>query len=229
MTALQRRHLRGEDGFTLVELLIAMIVLTVGILALVAAYTSGYVALNRATRISSAQLIADSQMERFRALSYTNIWLNTTCGTNCTEDSTYKGDSVYSSAAAVTGCTTTDSSCLPTQTKTGPDNRSYRLDTYIEYSCLSGTLSTSPTLTCGTTAPAPVSSSRSWCAALAAPAPGRRHDHGARAVGVHLPHRAVSSAPRIPRSGESLHQGNIAANPPFWGRRRRQADRQWER
>ncbi len=156
MTALQRRHLRGEDGFTLVELLIAMIVLTVGILALVAAYTSGYVALNRATRISSAQLIADSQMERFRALSYTNIWLNTTCGTNCTEDSTYKGDSVYSSAAAVTGCTTTDSSCLPTQTKTGPDNRSYRLDTYVEYSCLSGTLSTSPTLTCGTTAPAPV-------------------------------------------------------------------------
>ena len=48
VTTLRRRlHPRREEGFTLVELLIAMIVLTVGILALVAAYTSGYVALNR--------------------------------------------------------------------------------------------------------------------------------------------------------------------------------------
>ena len=148
--------MRREDGFTLVELLIAMIVLTVGILALVAAYTSGYVALNRATRVSSAQVIADSQMERFRALSYSNIALNTTCGTNCAEDSTYQGDSVYSGTAAVTGCATTDSACLPTQTKTGPDGSSYRLDTYVEYSCLSGTLSTSPSLTCGTNQPTPV-------------------------------------------------------------------------
>jgi prepilin-type N-terminal cleavage/methylation domain-containing protein len=156
VTGLLRRRARGEDGFTLVELLIAMIVLTVGILALVAAYTSGYVALNRATRVSSAEVIADAQMERFRALNYSNIWLNTTCGANCAEDSTYQGDPVFSSAAAVTGCTTTDSSCLPTQTKTGPDGRSYRLDTYIEYSCLSGTLSTSPSLTCGTSQPAPL-------------------------------------------------------------------------
>lgn len=55
-----RRRLRREEGFTLVELLIAMIVLTIGILALVAAYTSGYVALNRATRVSSVEVLADS-------------------------------------------------------------------------------------------------------------------------------------------------------------------------
>jgi type IV pilus modification protein PilV len=157
VTALRRRlDARREEGFTLVELLIAMIVLTVGILALVAAYTSGYVALNRATRVSSAEVLADSQMERFRALSYSNIQLNTTCGASCAEDSTYTGDTAYSSTAAVTGCSTTDVSCLPTQTKTGPDGKSYRLDTFIEYSCVSGTLSTSPTLTCGATAPSPV-------------------------------------------------------------------------
>lgn len=157
MTALRRRlDARREEGFTLVELLIAMIVLTVGILALVAAYTSGYVALNRATRVSSAGVLADSQMERFRALSYSNIQLNTTtCGANCA-DSTYTSDSAYSATAAVTGCSTTDVSCLPTQTKTGPDGASYRLDTFIEYSCVSGTLSTSPSLTCGATAPSPV-------------------------------------------------------------------------
>ncbi len=38
---------------------------------------------------------------------------------------------------------------------TGPDNKSYRLDTYINYSCVSGTLVVSP-LSCGSTSPAPV-------------------------------------------------------------------------
>ena len=139
---------------TLVELLIAMMVLTVGILALVAAYSSGYVALNRATRVSSATLVANAQMERFRALQYSAIQLNTTCGASCAEDATFTGDSAYSSTTQVTGCATTDSTCLPTQTKTGPDGKSYRLDTYIEYSCVSGTYA-SPT-SCGSGNPYPV-------------------------------------------------------------------------
>jgi len=148
--------MRSEEGFTLIELLIAMVVLTIGILALIAAYSSGYVALNRATRVSSARLIADQQMERFRAVQYSAVQLNTTCGASCTEDATFTGDPAYSSAAQVTGCTTTDSTCLPTQTKTGPDGKSYRLDTYITYNCWSGTLSTSPSVTCGTGNPSPV-------------------------------------------------------------------------
>lgn len=149
--------MRSEEGQTLVELLIAMVVLTVGILALVAAYSSGYAALNRATRVSSATLVADAQMERFRALQYSAIQLNTSCGTNCTEDSTFTGDSAYNSTAQVTGCSSsTETTCLPTQTKTGPDSRSYRLDTYIEYSCVSGTLTTSPSASCGAGNPPPV-------------------------------------------------------------------------
>jgi prepilin-type N-terminal cleavage/methylation domain-containing protein len=147
---------RREEGFTLIELLMAMVVLSVGVLALVAAYSSGYVALNRATRVSSATLLADSQMERFRAVQYNAIQLNTSCGASCTEDATYTADSAYSSAAQVTGCTTTDATCLPTQTLTGPDGKSYRLDTYIAYTCVSGTLSTSPSLTCGSGNPYPV-------------------------------------------------------------------------
>jgi prepilin-type N-terminal cleavage/methylation domain-containing protein len=157
MTALvRRRRLRHEEGFTLIELLMAMIVLTIGILALVAAYSSGYVALNRATRVSSATLVADSQMERFRALTYGNIALDTTCGASCNVDATYTGDSAYSAAAQVPGCTTTDATCLPTQTKTGPDGKSYRLDTYVEYTCISGTLTTSPSPDCGSANPYPV-------------------------------------------------------------------------
>jgi prepilin-type N-terminal cleavage/methylation domain-containing protein len=152
----RRLRLRREDGFTLVELVIAMVVLSIAILALVAAYTSGFTALSRATRVSSARLVADSQMERFRAIQYSAVKLNTTCGASCTEDGTYTADTAYSSTAQVTGCTTTDATCLPTQTKTGPDGQSYRLDTYIAYTCWSGTLSTSPSVSCGSGNPAPV-------------------------------------------------------------------------
>jgi len=148
-------RVRGEEGQTLVELLIAMMVLTVGILALVAAYSSGYFALNRATRVSSATMVADAQMERFRALQFSAIKLNTGCGTTCTEDSTFTTDTAYNSATQVTGCSsTTESTCLPTQTKTGADGKSYRLDTYIEYACVSGTYA-SPT-DCGSGNPYPV-------------------------------------------------------------------------
>ena len=52
-----RLRLRREDGFTLVELVIAMVVLSIAILALIAAYTSGFMTLNRATRVSSARLV----------------------------------------------------------------------------------------------------------------------------------------------------------------------------
>ena len=140
----------------LVELLIALMVLTVGILALVGAYSAGYAAINRATSTSSASVLADSQMERFRALNYDGIKLNTSCGSSCAQDSTYTSDAAYSSTAQVTGCTTTDASCLSTQTKTGPDGKSYRVDTFIAYSCPSGTLATSPSLTCGSGQPLPV-------------------------------------------------------------------------
>ena len=154
---LRSPRLRREEGFTLVELLMAMVVLTIGILALIAAYSSGYLALNRATRVSSARLVADQQMERFRAIQYSAVQLNTSCGPTCAEDATYTGDPAYSSTAQVTGCSSaTTSTCLPTQTKLGADGKSYRLDTYIAYNCWSGTLSTSPSVTCGTGNPAPV-------------------------------------------------------------------------
>lgn len=146
-------RMRGEEGFTLIELTIVMALLTIGILSLVAAYSSGYVAMKHATRVSSAQQLADSQMERYRALSYTSIALNTTCGAACAQDATYTADTAYSSTAQVTGCATQDQTCLPTQTKTGPDGNSYRVDTFITWSCLSGSYSAG---SCGSGNPIPL-------------------------------------------------------------------------
>src|SRR5437764_242733 len=71
-----RARLRSERGFGLIELLMAMVMLNVGILAVVAAFSSGMFALKRASRLSTASALADSQMELFRATTYSAIALD---------------------------------------------------------------------------------------------------------------------------------------------------------
>jgi Tfp pilus assembly protein PilV len=65
--------LRGEEGVGLIELLIAILVLNVGIFATLAAFTSGALALRRASHVSTAAAIADQEMEKLRNSSYTTI------------------------------------------------------------------------------------------------------------------------------------------------------------
>ena len=114
-----------------------MTVLSVGILAVVAGFSSGYIAINRATRVSSGSVLADKQMERFRALTYQWICLSST-----SSESTYVASAP--SGTAVPTCSTTDAALTPIQDPvTGPDSRSYRIDTYIVWSCpIGGTLNT---------------------------------------------------------------------------------------
>jgi Tfp pilus assembly protein PilV len=61
---------RDEDGIGLVEMLIALLVLNIGIFATLAAFTSGALALRRASHTSTAAAIADKQMEAYRDSSY---------------------------------------------------------------------------------------------------------------------------------------------------------------
>ena len=83
-----KRRIREEAGFGLIELLIAMVMLNVGILALVAAFNSGIVALSRSSQVSTAAAIADQKMELYRGLTYDCIYI-TAAGTsaNWTGDS----------------------------------------------------------------------------------------------------------------------------------------------
>jgi Tfp pilus assembly protein PilE len=85
------KSLRSEEGFGLIELLISMMMLNIGILAIVAAFNSSMFALNRASRISTASALADSQMELYRALTYSAIALDSTALGSV--DNTYKCDS----------------------------------------------------------------------------------------------------------------------------------------
>ena len=139
-----RRLAASEGGFGLIELLIAMTVMVIGITAIVAGISSGMVALNRASHASTAATLADIQMEGYRRVKYTDASLAPTCsaGTSASTD------------------------CFAGTTKTGPDGRSYRIDTAVRFDCavgtLGGTVPNSATCTAGARGPhGPRSSSRS--------------------------------------------------------------------
>jgi type II secretory pathway pseudopilin PulG len=144
MRSLWSRVRAREDGIGLVELIIAMAILTVGLLAILATFSSGMTALARSSRTANASTLADSQMQLYRALTYCAIRLR---------NASVPGAAPYTNApdydAAATKVTdTTPGSCgattLPcpappgtlkeceaTRTVTGPDGRPYRVDTYI--------------------------------------------------------------------------------------------------
>lgn len=129
-----RARLRSEDGFGLIELLIAMVVLNVGLLALVASFNSGIVTLQRASRITTAAVLADQQMELYRAISWANVRLETAAASTADAEITpYRGDASrqYPTAQVTGTCSPLVPECTPRQTVTGADNRSYRIDTYI--------------------------------------------------------------------------------------------------
>ena len=139
------RRLRKNEGFGLLELLMAMTVLNVGILAIVAAFNSGALALSRASKASTATAVADQQMELFRGLKYTNIEQTTSGWNSATSDATWTADSTYQTymnpptwpralIPTVSNCPNGNTnSCNPEFTLTGPDGGSYRVDTYMYY------------------------------------------------------------------------------------------------
>jgi type II secretory pathway pseudopilin PulG len=141
-------HLRARDesGFGMLELLMAMVMLNVGILAIVAAFSSGNAALARASRISTAGALANKQMEAYRGLRYDTIVFTTTEWNAALADSTYTSDTVYQTNMAnppapkalvgtVTNCPANvpTTACDPSYTTTGADHKSYRVDTYLYY------------------------------------------------------------------------------------------------
>ena len=130
----------------MLELLMAMVMLNVGILAVVAAFSSGNAALYRASRTSTAGALANKQMEAYRGLKYENIVFVTSEWTSAIANSTYTGDTAYQTnmlnpvtphalVPTVSTCPANvpANACDPSYTTTGADHRSYRVDTYLYY------------------------------------------------------------------------------------------------
>jgi Tfp pilus assembly protein PilV len=128
-----RAHLRTEDGFGLIELLISIVMLNVGILALVAAFGSGTLAIERASQTATASTLAEKQMELYRAQQYSNIALEASLIAAAAANPTYAGDTAYNATQVTKVCAGPPYlfQCQPMRNATGPDGVSYRIDTYI--------------------------------------------------------------------------------------------------
>ena len=149
-----------QDGQGLVELLVAMLMFAIAVTALFGAFASSAVSLQRAGQRATALTLADRQLELYRTMAYKNIALNATLVANVNAispadpyktanaaDNTIPSSTVIGGSSGMVvngtsnadgdpeqGCpTTAPDECQPTRVEIGPDQRSYRVDTYITY------------------------------------------------------------------------------------------------
>jgi Tfp pilus assembly protein PilV len=126
---------KDEAGFGIIELVISLVMLSVGILALASAFTSGSVALRRASRTATATAIADAQLERYRAVRHCAVYLEpaTVPAAGANYWTGFVGPLVTARGASCPDvvpaeAVTARRDLLPGQT---PDGHRYRVDTYI--------------------------------------------------------------------------------------------------
>ena len=129
-------RIRSQQGFALIEMLIAIVVINVGLLAILLALNSGMVTLRRSAESSTASAVADKQIESYRAVAFASIFLDTT--SLAATDSTYTSDIAYAASQVNQTCSPLVAACMPSQTVAGPDGRSYRIDTFIVWTTPTG-------------------------------------------------------------------------------------------
>jgi len=123
-----RALLRREGGFGLIELLLALTMLNIGLLAVVAAFSSGIVSLNRASRVTTAAVLADGQMELYRALTHDSIRLEPS---SIPGSAPYTTDTAYNASQVTASCPGPPNECNASRQAVGADGKDYRVDTYI--------------------------------------------------------------------------------------------------
>lgn len=126
---------RSEGGFLTIELVVAVFVISIAVLALMAAYDQAFFSLHSSAKTSSAGLVAENQLELYASLPYSSIALDATAlSTAQSSDANYSTDEAAlpgsGSDITISGCGTA-ANCLPVQTVTGTDGRSYKLETFI--------------------------------------------------------------------------------------------------
>lgn len=143
------RRLGREDGQGLIELIVALTILAVGIGAVLTVLTASSLSLQRSDQKGTALSLAETQLELYRNLSFTEIRLadasfsaaplsdaadpyNTANTSDPSIPSGAKADEFTDTAANTVPCgATPPPECEPVRTVTGPDHRLYRVDTYI--------------------------------------------------------------------------------------------------
>jgi type II secretory pathway pseudopilin PulG len=100
----------------LVELLAAMVVLSIALLALLAGYGSAFTSLRLASQKTTASELANSQMELYRALPYGSLGLNEATVNDIGDDSGSDYNALYSEDNALAGVVDTSGVQAPSGT-----------------------------------------------------------------------------------------------------------------
>lgn len=134
----------------LVELVISLTFLAVAVGALIAVFASTVLSLRRASIQGTALTLTDKQMEAYKTLPYSGLMLDASTipsGSDPYVTANASDSTIPPSTGQVTGGSVGAAACTaPTQAQpqcatqnwTGPDGRSYRVDSYIVASTPSG-------------------------------------------------------------------------------------------
>ena len=171
-------RLTDEKGQGMIELILAVVLITVALLALMASYDSAFMSIHKSARTNAAAALAESQLELYSSVyGDTSTTTTTTGGTTTTitlpladvglsssllatakaNDAYYGTDEASLSPTGTdvtaSSCTTSLAQCKPVQTVTGTDGKTYRVETFIRDVAQSLTCTTATTTTtCGTSA-----------------------------------------------------------------------------
>lgn len=130
-----RRIVKDESGLGIVELVIAIAIINVAIMAMFAMFQAGALSVLRASRTSNGAVVAEKQAELYRAMLYKDIQLNDSLVTAAAPDSLHTAAPEWGNPVAQvksSTCATSLPECRPIQTSVpGADGRAYRVDTYV--------------------------------------------------------------------------------------------------
>ena len=137
-------HIRREEGgFLLVEVVVAVTVLAIGLLALMAVYDAAIFSLRSAGKHTAASQLATDQLERYDSLAPAAVELDSAAYTTAkASDPYYATDEAglagaSGTAVTVSGCGSS-ANCQPVQVLVGSDRLSYRVETFIRDVTISG-------------------------------------------------------------------------------------------
>jgi hypothetical protein len=115
----------------LIELVIAMSFLAIAVGALMSVYTSTILSLRHSSIEGNALTLVDKKLEVYRTLPYASIALASVPAASDVYATSPPSNLTAAQRSTVTTGQVTGGSYAATETVTGPDGRSYRVDTYI--------------------------------------------------------------------------------------------------
>jgi Tfp pilus assembly protein PilV len=140
-------RLRAQRGQGMVEMIVTMVVISVALLTLAAAYDQAFFSLHQSARKSAAANLAEQQLELMSTLQYSQLGLSSTLlATVKASDPTYVSDGSSLAGTEVSQTCGTYAFCMPvqcnpaatcsypvtlTENPTGSDGRHYKVETFV--------------------------------------------------------------------------------------------------